>query len=197
MSWLKYACLLAPKYEGVDGLAWAPDGHLLYTAYVGDAQSIWEMDGEGENRRQLTNNVSDFVDRQMSVTADNHYIVFQSNRSGSVQIWRANRDGSNLRHLVIIPFAGGEPEKTFALPQRPGPNLARRMCWTPDGKAIIYRDTLEAGLWRQRLDEEKPQLVKSFEGVQSPQLTWSFNGKGLAYTRSANMQEILLLQNAR
>ncbi|HEU5237726.1 MAG TPA: winged helix-turn-helix domain-containing protein [Pyrinomonadaceae bacterium] len=255
-----------PKYEGVDGLAWTPDGHLLYTAYVGDAMSIWEMDGEGSNRRQLTNNVSDLVDQQMSVTADNRFMVFQSNRSGSMQIWRANRDGSNLRQLTtagtntqpslsrdskwiiyvsdssgestlwrmsieggemtqltherswnprvsadgkyiaylvsspfrlaIMPFTGGKVEKTFALPDRPGPNLARRMCWTPDGKAILYRDTME-GFWRQRLDEAKPQFVAGSDGTPTTQLTWSFNGKGLAYTRKSDMQQILLLQNAR
>ena len=255
-----------PKYEGVDGLAWAPDGHLLYTAYVGDAMSIWEMHSEGGNRRQLTNNVSDLVDQQMSVTADNRFMVFQSNRSGSMQIWRANRDGSNLRQLTtagtntqpspspdsnwiiyvsdssgestlwrmsidggeitqitherswnphvsadgkyiaylvssplrlaVIPFTGDKPEKTFSLPERPGPNLARRMCWTPDGKAILYRDTME-GFWRQRLDQEKPEFVAGSDGTTTGQLTWSFNGEGLAYTRKSDMQQILLLQNAR
>jgi Tol biopolymer transport system component/DNA-binding winged helix-turn-helix (wHTH) protein len=256
---------VTPNYEGVDGLSWTPDGHLLYTAYVGDAQVIWEVSGDGGNRRQLTNNLSGFVDRQMSVTLDNRYIVFQSNRSGSLQIWRANRDGSDLRQLTtkgnnfqpslspdsrwivyvsesegtstlwsmsidggemtelthnrssnpqispdgkhiayltspkslaIIPFGGGKAEKTFPLPERPGPNLAKRMCWTPDGKALIYRDTMQ-GLWRQRLDEEKPQLIKGSEDIQSTQIVWSFNGKGVAYTRVANMQEILLLQSAK
>src|SRR6185295_80807 len=81
---------IQPKYEAVDGLSWTPDEHLLYTAYVADALVIWEMNADGSNRRQLTSNVSDHVDRQVSVTADNRYIIFQSNRSGIFQIWRAN-----------------------------------------------------------------------------------------------------------
>ena len=261
---------IIPKYEGIDGLTWAPDGHLLYTAYVGDAQTIWEMNSDGSNRKQLTSNVAEFVDRQMAVSADNRHIIFQSNRAGSVQLWSANRDGSDLKqltdginnyqaslspdskwivyvsgdglgqtlwripiegglatqlshnrstnpqispdgkyiaflessdshpqvHVAIIPFSGGETIRTFELPQRPGPNLARRMRWTPDGKAIIYKDTMQ-GLWRQKLDEKTPQMVSGFENVQLSGLAWSFDGKTLAYTRSANMQEIVLLQGTK
>jgi hypothetical protein len=50
--------------------------------------------------------------------------------------------------LAIIPFDGGNTEKTFALPQRMPVNLARQMRWTPDGGALIYKDSLQ-GLWRQ------------------------------------------------
>src|SRR6185369_10822069 len=34
---------VAPRYEGVDGLAWTPDGGLLYTAYIGDSLVIWSI----------------------------------------------------------------------------------------------------------------------------------------------------------
>ncbi|HSS18812.1 MAG TPA: winged helix-turn-helix domain-containing protein [Pyrinomonadaceae bacterium] len=261
---------IAPRYEGVDGLTWTPEGHLLYSAYVGDAIAIWEMNSDGSNRRQLTSGNSDSIDRQINVTRDNRYIVFQSNRSGRFEIWRANRDGSAPKqltqnngnnsqpsvspdskwilyvsdrlgtstlwrmsidgehstqltlnfstgpqvspdgkqiaylesshsvplHIAIIPFTGGEPEKVFPLPQRPPTNLAKQMRWTPDGTALIYKDSIQ-GLWRQRLDEKGPQPIKGFEDVQVHQLGWSFDGSGLAYTRGANMQEIILLQNLK
>jgi len=62
-------------------------------------------------------------------------------------------------HLAVIPFAGGEPEKTFALPATTRPNLARRMSWAPDGKAT----RLVAHRQRHRLhafsdDAEDPLL---------------------------------------
>jgi len=260
---------VATSYEGIDGLAWTPDGHLLFSGYVGDGQGIWEMSGDGLNRKQLTSSVGDSVDRLMSVTADNRFMVFQSNRSGRFEIWRANRDGSNLKqltsegnnsqptispdgkwivyvaehggtpmlwrmsidggqpeqltynassgpqispdgkqiaylesagsmplHLTVIPFWGSEASKVFSLPLRQPTNLAKRIRWSPDGKALIYKDSI-SGLWRQRLDADKPEPVRGFEDLQIYQLAWSFDGKALAYTRGANMQEIVLLQSAK
>lgn len=260
---------VATSYEGIDGLAWTPDGHLLFSGYLGDGQVIWEMSGDGLSRKQLTSSVGDSVDRQMCVTADNRFIVFQSNRSGAFEIWRANRDGSNLKqltsegnnsqpvispdgkwivyvaeqegaptlwrmsidggqpaqltynassapqispdgkqiaylesagsmpvHLTVIPFWGSETAKVLSLPLRQPANLAKRMRWSPDGKSLIYKDSV-SGLWRQRLDADKPEPVRGFEDLQIYQLAWSLDGKTLAYTRGANMQEILLLQSAK
>lgn len=260
----------APElYEAVDGLAWTPDGHLLFSGYVGDAQVIWEAAPDGSNRRQLTSNSGDTVDRRMTLSADNRYIVFESNRSGSFEIWRANRDGSSLKqltsgggnsfpdispdnkwivftsdrggiqtvwrisidggeatqlthysssrpqvspdgkriaylgssatmplHLGVISFDGGEPEKLFPLTQQPRTNLGKRLRWTPDGKAIIYKASIE-GMWRQQLDRNSPEPMPGFEDALVYEFAWSFDGKNLAYTRGTNIQDILLLQSNR
>lgn len=92
------------RAEGMHGLAIAPDGKILFTAYANDSRTIWEMDANGGNQRQLTTSQKDINDTQINVTADNRFIVFDSNRSGSSEIWRANRDGSDLRQLTT----GGE-----------------------------------------------------------------------------------------
>ncbi|HYW69823.1 MAG TPA: winged helix-turn-helix domain-containing protein [Pyrinomonadaceae bacterium] len=257
----------ALRFEGIDGLTWAPDGHLLYATYVDDAETIWEMNSDGSNRRQLTSSSADFVDRDMRVTSDNRFIVFQSSRSGNFQIWRANRDGSNLKqltsggtnsqpslspdgksivyvadrdgkttlwrisidggeatqltsnnasmpqvspdgkhiaffevsdsapHLAVISF-DGSPEQKIAMALPWVANLLMRMCWTPDSKAIMYKNAGH-GLWRQRLDADKPEEVKGFEDVQIRQLAWSVDGKNLAYTHSITIQEIILLQSSK
>lgn len=256
-----------PRYEGTDGLAWTPDGHLLYTSYVGDAQAIFEINDDGSHMRQLTTNSAEAVDRQMSTTRNGRYLVFHSNRSGSFQIWRANIDGSNLIQLTsgnnniqpclspddkwiiysgerggkstllrisldggepepltnqpsmwpavspdgkyiaylepaktepfrlaIMPFAGGEPIKTFAVPKTVF--LPRRLHWTPDGTAILYKDAIQ-GLWRQPLDEKEPQPLRGFEQIEVPQFAWSFDGRSFAYTRAHPMREIILLEDLR
>lgn len=68
------------------------------------------------------------------------------------------------------------------------------MRWMPDGKAIIYKDDLQ-GLWRQVLDEEKPEMVKGFEELRVLYLAWSFDGKNLAYTSGPATQEIVLIED--
>jgi Tol biopolymer transport system component len=254
---------VAPRYEGVDGLAWTPDGRLLYTAYVGDSQVIWSMDSDGSDLKQLTPNRSRASDSDISVSTDGRFLVFQSNRSGTFEIWRMNLDGSDLkqltsggnntqpslspdtqwvvytsvrngkaalsripidggeptwiadlspswsqvspdghyiacvvpspRRLLIIPFIGAAPVKSF-----PVPSTARRgrlrLRWMPDGKAIIYKNDPE-GLWRQKLNEGGPQLVKGFEKSPIRNFVWSFDGKNLAYSTGPTTQEIILIEN--
>jgi Tol biopolymer transport system component len=241
---------------------------LLYTAYTADNLSIWSMNRDGGDLRHLTGSGPAIVDNQICVTTDGRYMVFQSNRSGAFEIWRANTDGTGLMQLTnggansrpsvspnsrwvvytstrdgkstlwrisidggeatqltdrssswpqvspdgtriaytpaadspearltIIPFQGGPPVKSFAVP-RTGLIGRRVMRWTPDGKAIIYKDDLR-GLWRQGVDDEKPEFVHGFKGLLLHHLAWSFDGKDLAYTSGPTSQEIILIEGVK
>ncbi len=151
---------VAPRYEGVDGLAWMPDGRLLYTAYVGDSLVIWMMNSDGSNLKQLTPAKAHASDGNLSVTADGRYIVFQSNRSGSPEIWRVNADGSNLKQLT----SGGNNSQ---------PNSS------PDDRWIIYLSTRDGKptLWRMPIDGgEAIQLTD--KSASCPQV--SSDGKYIA-----------------
>jgi Tol biopolymer transport system component/DNA-binding winged helix-turn-helix (wHTH) protein len=131
-----------PRYEGVDGLAWMANGDLLYTANIGDSQVIWAINNDGTNIRQLTPTTPNVVDGNISATADGRYVVFQSNRSGKLEIWRANADGSNLTQLT----RGGNDSE---------PGL------TPDGKSIVY-SSVRSGMttvWRVSIDGGEPTQV--------------------------------------
>lgn len=268
------------RQEGLRGLTWTPGGRLLYVASVGDSQTIWEMSGDGSDHRQLIPHHPNAVDNQMRVTADGRYIVFHSDRSGSLEIWRANVDGSDLKPLTagggnsepslspngrwvvytserdgkptlwrvsidggeatqltdkpssfpqvspdgkhiacrgqsdmtsdlneglrrenrdieirIMPFEGGEPVRSYAVPKTA--LLGRgSLTWTPDGKAIMYKDVIQ-GLWRQTVDEQEPQSVNGFEELRVYNLAWSFDGQILAYTSGTTTREITLIENFR
>ncbi len=132
------------RREGMAGLFAAPDGKILFVAKSGTSgKSIWEMDASGEDQRQLTVPEKDSSDEQVAVTADDRYIVFQSDRSGSPQIWRANRDGSDMKPLTSD---GDNQEPTL----------------TPDGSYVIFSRYANGGssLWRVPISGgEATQLV--------------------------------------
>lgn len=133
------------RREGMAGLVPAPDGKILFTAKSGSGgRSIWEMNANGDDQRQLTEIDKNSNDEQVGVTADGKYIVFQSDRSGSPQIWRANRDGSDMKRLT----AEGDDQE---------PAL------TPDGNYVIFTRYADGGssLWRVPVTGGEPTLITS------------------------------------
>lgn len=128
---------VAPRYEGIDGLAWTPDGRLLYTVYVGDSEVIWSINSDGTDLKQLTPSRSNTSDSNMCATADGRYVVFQSNRSRQIEVWRVNTDGSDLKQLT----RGGNDSH---------PALSPDGSWivytaSRDGKATLARIPIDGG----------------------------------------------------
>lgn len=89
----------AAARHGIDGLAYLPDGNILYTSTQSGNLDLWTMDESGDNRRQLTVNAGTY-NGMPAVTRDKRYIVFFSNRSGSKQVWRMDPDGRNPVQLT-------------------------------------------------------------------------------------------------
>src|SRR6266545_1223201 len=72
---------LTSKLDGLQGVAWTPDGKIVYHSMAGGSEGIWIMDADGNNRSQLT--TGETVDYQPSVSRDGRYIVFVSERTGT------------------------------------------------------------------------------------------------------------------
>lgn len=85
------------KYEGL-GLAWTPDGRVVFRSWSSGQPDIWIMDRDGGNKKPLTSDDSEDLDP--TVTPDGRHVLFISNRSGSFHIWRMDTDGSNLKQLT-------------------------------------------------------------------------------------------------
>ena len=155
---------IEPGYEGADGLAWTREGRMLYTAYVGEGESILEMNSDGSGMRQLTNNVGDAIDRRIVATADGRYLVFQSTRSGSLQLWRTNADGSNLKQLT----SGGSNSQ---------PSIS------PDGQTVVYVSEDDGHSSLRRISIEGGESIKlADKRVYGPQV--SPDGTSIAYFES-------------
>lgn len=111
------------------GLAWTPDGRIVYSTQRGGDAGVWVMAADGTQQRQLT--FGGGADSQPAVSPDGRYVAFVSSRAGRNQLWRVEADGSNP-----APLAGTEG--------------VRSPSFSPDGQWIVYE--AEAGgvprLWR-------------------------------------------------
>jgi Tol biopolymer transport system component len=86
--------------------AWTPDGRTIaYTASRPesgtDDYDIYAKDLAGGAERNLTHTMG--LDDGPEYTPDGRYLYFNSTRTGHMQIWRANADGSNPEQVTNDP----------------------------------------------------------------------------------------------
>lgn len=131
--------------DGGLGLDWTPDGRIVYASSVAQSRTIWIMDADGKNAKELTPPGN--YETSPGVTGDGHFLIFESNRSGASEIWRTNIDGSDPKRLT-----------TCGRNYQPGV--------APDGKWVVYRSTCEAdpGLWRVSIDGGQPVRLTEKSG---------------------------------
>ena len=113
----------------VMGVAWTPDGRVVYGSNASGNLDVWVMDADGRNQRQLT--VDAQLDLKPTVAPDGRFVVFVSWRTGSAHLWRMDTDGTNLTQLTR-----GRSE-TY-------PHIS------PDGRWVVYNqiERGESTLWK-------------------------------------------------
>ncbi len=86
------------KQDGTSGVCWTSDHNLIYSSHLNGQIHLWTMKDDGTAARPLTSEASrnEFPD----VTPDGRFVVFCSNRSGTVNIWRMDLKGRNLVQLT-------------------------------------------------------------------------------------------------
>jgi Tol biopolymer transport system component/DNA-binding winged helix-turn-helix (wHTH) protein len=100
-----------------EGLAWTPDGQLLYSSDTNGFWNIFLMNADGKGKQQLTHGTYDNI--MPSMSPDSRYIFFTSNRNGAANIWRIDKDGSNPKQITF------------------GTEDIAPQC-TPDGKWVVF-----------------------------------------------------------
>lgn len=125
------------KQTGWNGVAWAGNEHIVYTSAVGSSETIWIMNPDGSNQKQLV--LEGRINNNVSLPKDGSFVVFASNRSGKNEIWRINSDGNDLKQLTTIG------ENSY-------PNVS------PDGKFIVYSSLQNNvdSLWKISADGGEP-----------------------------------------
>jgi Tol biopolymer transport system component/DNA-binding winged helix-turn-helix (wHTH) protein len=249
---------------GTFAFDWLPDGRIVHSFPTGRGLGLSVMNADGKDVKELTPPGNG--DGIPSVTADGKYLVFQSSRSGSDQIWRADTNGGNARQLTtcgnnsqsavspdgkwvvylsdcegqsalwrisidgdkavrltdravnwpwfspdsrwiagayrsdagkiqlaIFSIEGGVPARLFDPAPRAIFNFGIR--WTPDGKAIAYRES-GFGLWRQSIEGGPPQRIGGLPEEKIGCFGWSRDGKLFVFGRNTEYRDIVMISGA-
>jgi serine/threonine protein kinase len=193
--------------EGMYGLAWTPDGRVVYNSAASGIGDIWIMNADGSNPKQLTVDMG--ANFHAKVTPDGRYIVFTSVRNEQGNIWRMDLDGGNPRQLtsgnanygasvspdsrwVIYTSASSGKSYLWKVSIDGGDAVQLTDKYTnspevsPDGKWIVcsYRKDVNS-TWRYAIipyEGGEPSKVFDLLGKKG-NFRWSSDGRSLHYLR--------------
>ncbi|MGD0008262.1 MAG: protein kinase [Terriglobia bacterium] len=87
--------------DGDNGLAWTPDGKIVYSSVHNERYDLWEMGADGSNPQRLTSNDATSTSVFPAVSLRGGFIAFyQAERNGVYNIWRMDMDGGSLKQLT-------------------------------------------------------------------------------------------------
>jgi Tol biopolymer transport system component/DNA-binding winged helix-turn-helix (wHTH) protein len=198
---------LGDNFSEIFGLAWTPDGKIIYSSRGNGDADLWLMEADGSNQRQLA-----FDARRETwpvVSADGRSIVFVSQGPDGSHLWRMDADGSNRQQLTHgngenFPSLSPDGRWVFFTSQELGwPVVARvsldggkpipftqhrsgRPVVSPDGKQVAYlfREEQTRRMMVALLPIEGGEPVKIFHEMPTPDgylLRWTPDGRALAY----------------
>lgn len=160
-----------PGTDGCLDVAVSWDGTRLACTTQTSRWDIWPLDleqgGSGaETRKPLI--ASSRLDANPQFSPDGQRIAFTSGRSGQLEIWVANRDGSSLRQVTSLGQEGyvGSPR------------------WSPDGRQIAFdfaaRDSTLPNVFVVDASGGSPWPITT---AASTDLTpsWSSDGRGVYF----------------
>ncbi len=174
--------------NGVDNhLAFSPDSQwVVFESTRAGKPTVWKVGINGGTALQLTEEYS----IRPSVSPDGKLVAY-----GNL----VEQPGEQPRpELVLIPFTGGQPVKTLAVPTSSNPD-AGGFQWTPDGRAICFegRVTNVRGIWAQPLDGRAPKQLTNFTSEFIRNYAFSRDGKQLAVSRGHEINDIVLIKDFR
>ena len=197
----------------------SPDGrYIVYFSFQAGSPSIWRMDIDGSNPKQLTTQFS----LTPSISPNGQEVIYEVGVD-TLRIWKVGIDGGQPVQLTdqesrlpvfspdgkhfaclwwddpnappkiaIIPSTGGKPVKTFAL-------KGGGYRWMPDGRSLAYfarKDGVD-NIWSQPIDGTTPKQLTNFTGDGIVSYDFSRDGKQIAFTRMTNTSDVVLISGFR
>jgi Tol biopolymer transport system component len=183
--------------------SWTPDGKVVYSLNSGESIDLYLVDPSAGTSKQLTFNSGN--NHYPAVSPDGRYVVFSSDRSGPLCLWRIDIDGSNPKQLTnqtsahpnfsadgrtiayesitniytisTVSIDGGEPRQLTT-------TTSAKPVFSPDGTQIacIYEEE-EAKPKISIIAAKDGVLIKAFplpSGLSFP-IRWTPDGKAIMY----------------
>jgi serine/threonine protein kinase/Tol biopolymer transport system component len=203
------AQITANKYDGLEGIAFVPDGRVVYTSRVGGNLNLWITKPDGTGQKQLTTDPHSHL--APAVSPDGRYVVFVSDSAGSQNVWRMDIDGGNPKQLtkgkadqyptcspdsqwVVYTSNDGGKQRLWKVPIDGGD--AKQLTNFTSARGVISRDGKQLAC--AYLDEQGKsprwvgaiipfaggQPIKKFDVPRQRQrtvLSWSLGGRELTY----------------
>jgi Tol biopolymer transport system component len=169
------------RLEGITGPSWSPDGkRLVFSGSRGGITDLYVLDAEGENFRQLTNDV--YGDLQPQWSPDGRSVAFASDRGEGVDLDRLRFPHWQIAVLDL------ETNAVQVLPNQRGLNINPQ--WAPDSKAIAFVSDRSgiANVFLYELESREHYQLTNVAGAissiteYSPSISWARGADRLAFT---------------
>src|SRR6266498_3477553 len=132
--------------DGAGGIAWVPDGRIVYVSTASGYPEIWIMNQDGKSQEQITND--SYAKYEPVVSPDGRYIVYAAERGG-VHLWR-------------IDIGGGSPT------QLTNGNYDSEPRVSPDGQWVVYSSYTSGKLvlWKVPITTGSPTPLTNLASSQ-------------------------------
>lgn len=191
--------------------------YVVFHSSRGGATNIWRMDIDGRNLKQLTFGKKSF---QPSISPDNRYVYYKCWLKNVGELRRVPIDGgepeiltnketgwttfspdgkffaatyrTDKRRLALFSVETNEIIKQFDVPKTAVFDMRPR--WTPDSRAVVYRDGA-FGYWSQNIEGSEPSKLEYLPKEKLYTYAWSKDGKQFAFVRGQEIRDVVLINN--
>lgn len=173
---------------GAPTFSYSPDGSwIIFNPYLG---GIFKMSIDGSE--------------PIKIVPDGALVYPQISPNGELLSYLLSDKDTKRPRINVIRFDNGELLKTFDLPVSATTNYSESLSyrgfhWSPDGKGIVYIDTIAgvSNLWRISLDGGPAKKITDFTSDRIYRFAYAPDGRTIALSRGSETPDAVLIKDAK